>query len=87
MCGLLTKPKNVKFECSNQPNHFEILINTIFTQHYKNMVTFFVKILDISPNGASVPEASESSSPDASTFDSNSSKSLSTSEKKITTQF
>ena len=23
LCGLLTKPKNVKFECSNQPNHFE----------------------------------------------------------------
>ena len=52
------------------------------------MVTFFVKkTLGISPNGASVPEASESSSPDASTFDSNSSKSLSTSEKKITTQY
>ena len=51
------------------------------------MVTFFVKILDISPNGASVPEASESSSPDASTFDSNSSKSLSTSEKKMTKQY
>ena len=49
-------------------------------QKYGN--TFCKKTLGISPNGASVPEASESSSPDASTFDSNSSKSLSTSEKK-----